>query len=167
METCEGSCALLNGLRKTESLGWKKKYKVASNYTDIAYQRNDNAFQKPWTPAEIFSENKKIGGGKFQIDGTRTTNESTENNSSTVSIFPQYFGTPKQEVNICTCIHRRQSWGSWMGDRDLPRFRAGRVVGVAGWVAGRGVHPPETMMHFPLFQISPLFSKNFKILWKF
>src|SRR6218665_2260048 len=31
----------------------------------------------------------------------------------------------------------------------------------------RGVHPPEAMMHFPPpFQISPLFSKNFYILWK-
>src|SRR6218665_437043 len=27
--------------------------------------------------------------------------------------------------------------------------------------------PPETMMHFPpMFQISPLFSKNFQTLWK-
>src|SRR6218665_2192893 len=30
----------------------------------------------------------------------------------------------------------------------------------------RGVHPSETMMHFPLFQISPLFSKNFRTLRK-
>src|SRR6218665_3789587 len=31
----------------------------------------------------------------------------------------------------------------------------------------RGVHPPETMMHFPLlFQISPLFSRNFRTLIK-
>src|SRR6218665_1443822 len=28
--------------------------------------------------------------------------------------------------------------------------------------------PPETMMHFPpLFQISPLFQKNFRTFWKF
>src|SRR6218665_403646 len=31
----------------------------------------------------------------------------------------------------------------------------------------RGVHPPETMMHFlPCFRFPPLFSKNCKILWK-
>ena len=30
----------------------------------------------------------------------------------------------------------------------------------------RGVHPPWDHDAFPLFQISPLFSKNFKILWK-
>ena len=31
----------------------------------------------------------------------------------------------------------------------------------------RGVHPPETMMHFPLFQISPYFRKIFRLWGKF
>jgi len=30
----------------------------------------------------------------------------------------------------------------------------------------RGVHPSEAMMHFPLFQISPLYFNNFQTLWK-
>ncbi len=30
----------------------------------------------------------------------------------------------------------------------------------------RGVHPPEAMMHFPLFQISPYFRKLFQTPWK-
>src|SRR6218665_1172080 len=34
------------------------------------------------------------------------------------------------------------------------------------WTPTGASTPPEVMMHFPLFHISPLFSKNFKTLWK-
>ena len=44
------------------------------------------------------------------------------------------------------------------GGHDPEFFRIGAS-------ALRGVHPSETMMHFPLFQISFLFSKNCLTLW--
>src|SRR6218665_2923070 len=46
----------------------------------------------------------------------------------------------------------------------LPRIKMllfGRI-GV-GSASDRGVHPPEAMMHFPLFQISPYFRKFFRL----
>jgi len=30
----------------------------------------------------------------------------------------------------------------------------------------RGVHPPKSMMHFPLFQMSPCFPQKFQTQWK-
>ena len=36
-----------------------------------------------------------------------------------------------------------------------------------GYLATGASIPPETMMHFPLFQISPLFSKKFQTVHNF
>src|SRR6218665_3115725 len=44
--------------------------------------------------------------------------------------------------------------------------KALKIMGSAFFRAGSSI-PSETMMHFPLFQISPYFRKNFEIRGKF
>src|SRR6218665_2073912 len=84
-------------------------------------------------------------------------------------MMPVFLTLPSSPLLSAISIHpaptadvlRRQSWGVGVAP---PRF-SGMDRGVA-WVRAGASIPPETMMHFPLFQIVPLFWRNFQTLGK-
>src|SRR6218665_1855368 len=85
-------------------------------------------------------------------------------------MMPVFLTLPSSPLLSAICIHpaptadvlRRQSWGVGVAP---PRFSGMGVVGSHGFVQRRP-SPSETMMHFPLFQIVPLFWRNFQTLGK-